>query len=172
MRQKSNYAFLTILLLLVFPVAGCAAVSNARTEAYQYKQLDEAPGMDAYWAIESICSPEDVLQMKEDFQEEATLWQCTAHKDLFIQRDKERLGADIVLNFCKYRDYTAVYTIIAYGFVDSKTWKFTNDPWIIIQNSDAVGTSPEVTIGVNVVEDYADNSTLVVCSFHIDAEMA
>lgn len=172
MKQKLNYAFLTILLLLVFPVTGCTAVSNARTEAYQYKHLDEAPGMDAYRAIEAICSPEDVLQMKEDFQEEATLWQCTAHKDLFVQRDKERLGADIVLNFCKYRDYTAVYTIIAYGFVDSKTWKCTNDPWIIIQNSDTAETAPEVTIGVNVVEDYADHSILVVCSFYPDAEMA
>ncbi len=83
------------------------------------EQLSETPGIDAYQAIETICSPEDAALMEEDFYEEAKLWRYAAQKEVFVCRGKEKIEANIVLKLCEYKGYSAIYAVIDYGFENS-----------------------------------------------------
>lgn len=67
---NKNIIFCLEYFLLIFLV-GCTAFKNVPGEEYQYEQLSETPGIDAYQAIETICSPED-----------AALWKKTSTKKL------------------------------------------------------------------------------------------
>ena len=82
---NKNIIFCLEYFLLIFLV-GCTAFKNVPGEEYQYEQLSETPGIDAYQAIETICSPEDAALMEEDFYEEAKLWRYTAQKEVFVCR--------------------------------------------------------------------------------------
>ncbi|MDU5531216.1 MAG: hypothetical protein E6066_03105 [Oscillospiraceae bacterium] len=79
---NKNIIFCLEYFLLIFLV-GCTAFKNVPGEEYQYEQLSETPGIDAYQAIETICSPEDAALMEEDFYEEAKLWRYAAQKEVF-----------------------------------------------------------------------------------------
>ena len=93
---NKNIIFCLEYFLLIFLV-GCTAFKNVPGEEYQYEQLSETPGIDAYQAIETICSPEDAALMEEDFYEEAKLWRYAAQKEVFVCRGKEKIEANIVL---------------------------------------------------------------------------
>lgn len=164
-------AILRILLALFCSVLliGCAPAPETHSE---YKLLHQTPGPDAREAIQTLCTPEDAALLQEDFETEASLWQYTAEKEVFVQNGKKKLRAFITLELCTYKGYTAVYNITACGFADSPIWQRTGDVWFHVQNSDVPGKAPEVTIGVNVAEDRTAVPVLVVCSFSPDAETA
>ena len=84
---NKNIIFCLEYFLLIFLV-GCTAFKNVPGEEYQYEQLSETPGIDAYQAIETIYSPEDAALMEEDFYEEAKLWRYAAQKEVFVCRGK------------------------------------------------------------------------------------
>ena len=90
---NKNIIFCLEYFLLIFLV-GCTAFKNVPGEEYQYEQLSETPGIDAYQAIETICSPEDAALMEEDFYEEAKLWRYAAQKEVFVCRGKEKIEAN------------------------------------------------------------------------------
>ena len=119
---NKNIIFCLEYFLLIFLV-GCTAFKNVPGEEYQYEQLSETPGIDAYQAIETICSPEDAALMEEDFYEEAKLWRYTAQKEVFVCRGKEKIEANIVLKLCEYKGYSAIYAVIDYGFENSDVWE-------------------------------------------------
>ena len=62
---NKNIIFCLEYFLLIFLV-GCTAFKNVPGEEYQYEQLSETPGIDAYQAIETIYSPEDAALMEEE----------------------------------------------------------------------------------------------------------
>ena len=83
---NKNIIFCLEYFLLIFLV-GCTAFKNVPGEEYQYEQLSETPGIDAYQAIETICSPEDAALMEEDFYEEAKLMSTEQKKGHVISRN-------------------------------------------------------------------------------------
>lgn len=151
--------------LLIFLV-GCTAFKNVPGEEYQYEQLSETPGIDAYQAIETICSPEDAALMEEDFYEEAKLWRYTAQKEVFVCRGKEKIEANIVLKLCEYKGYSAIYAVIDYGFENSDVWEQTSKAWLNIKNSQTPEALPEATLGVTVTGKGLPDPILTVCSFY------
>lgn len=131
-------------------LVGCTAFKNVPGEEYQYEQLSETPGIDAYQAIETIYSPEDAALMEEDFYEEAKLWRYAAQKEVFVCRGKEKIEANIVLKLCEYKGYSAIYAVIDYGFENSDVWEQTSEAWLNIKNSQTPEALPEATLGVTV----------------------
>lgn len=129
---NKNIIFCLEYFLLIFLV-GCTAFKNVPGEEYQYEQLSETPGIDAYQAIETICSPEDAALMEEDFYEEAKLWRYAAQKEVFVCRGKEKIEANIVLKLCEYKGYSAIYAVIDYGFENSDVWEQTSEAWLNIK---------------------------------------
>jgi len=178
---NKNIIFCLEYFLLIFLV-GCTAFKNVPGEEYQYEQLSElprtmrgsadflllseTPGIDAYQAIETICSPEDAALMEEDFYEEAKLWRYTAQKEVFVCRGKEKIEANIVLKLCEYKGYSAIYAVIDYGFENSDVWEQTSEAWLNIKNSQTPEALPEATLGVTVTGKGLPDPILTVCSFY------
>ena len=162
---NKNIIFCLEYFLLIFLV-GCTAFKNVPGEEYQYEQLSETPGIDAYQAIETICSPEDAALMEEDFYEEAKLWRYAAQKEVFVCRGKEKIEANIVLKLCEYKGYSAIYAVIDYGFENSDVWEQTSEAWLNIKNSQTPEALPEATLGVTVTEKGLPDPILTVCSFY------
>ena len=167
MIPKKHFLLLGAFLFLIFLV-GCTTRKNISGEEHKYEQLSELPGTDAYQAIETICSPEDAALMEEDFYEEAKLWRYAAQKEVFVCRGKEKIEANIVLKLCEYKGYSAIYTVIDYGFENSDVWKQTSEVWLNIKNSQTPEALPEAAIGVTVTGKGLPDSILTVCSFYPD----
>ena len=106
--------------------------------------------------------------MKEDFYEEAKLWRYTAKKEVFVCRGKEKIEANMVLKLCEYKGYSAIYTVIDYGFENSDVWKQTSEVWLNIKNSQTPEVLPEAAIGVTVTGKGLPDPILTVCSFYPD----
>lgn len=162
---NKNIIFCLEYFLLIFLV-GCTAFKNVPGEEYQYEQLSETPGIDAYQAIETIYSPEDAALMEEDFYEEAKLWRYAAQKEVFVCRGKEKIEANIVLKLCEYKGYSAIYAVIDYGFENSDVWEQTSEAWLNIKNSQTPEALPEATLGVTVTGKGLPDPILTVCSFY------
>ena len=73
-----------------------------------------------------------------------------------------------MLKLCEYKGYSAIYTVIDYGFENSDVWKQTSEVWLNIKNSQTPEALPEAAIGVTVTGKGLPDSILTVCSFYPD----
>ncbi|MFR8257241.1 MAG: hypothetical protein ACLVAA_12560 [Ruthenibacterium sp.] len=182
MLKKRCVRLLAPFLLLAL-CAGCApgtgpqgAASGQHAEAggekYSYERLEETPPAAAYQAIEAIYPQEGAAPMDEGFYEEAVLWRCTAEKGITIHFGQEGLQASAVVDICEYRGYSAVYSVIQYGFSHPDHLEPVDETWVNVTNSQTQGQAPDVTIGVTVDSEDFDKPILAVCSLYPDVRDA
>ncbi len=77
--------------------------------------------------------------MDEGFYEEAVLWRCTAEKGITIHFGQEGLQASAVVDLCEYRGYSAVYSVIQYGFSHPDHLEPVDETWVNVTNSQPQG---------------------------------
>ena len=119
----------------------------------------------AYQAMKAVYSLEETTPLDEDFFKRKLFSGGAGHKKIYqfiLERKHSQPSSWYIM--CEYKDYSAVYSVIDYGFSYPDGLEPVDDVWINPQNSPQ--EVPDVTVGVTVDGKRIGEPILAVCSFY------